>query len=69
VGVERAVTRWYAQRQLIEQEIAALQARFEQLQSSDESQAATEHVDVERQLAEAQARLRGLGACPRPMMG
>jgi hypothetical protein len=69
VGVERAVTRWYALRQLIQQEIAALQARIEQLQSGDESLATSELVEVKRQLAEAQARLLTLGPCPKPMMG
>jgi hypothetical protein len=69
VGVERAVTRWYALHQLIEQEMATLQARFEQLQSENKGQATPELVQVEQQLAEAQARLRGLGVCPKPMMG
>ena len=69
MGVERAVTRWYALRQLIEQEIAALQVRLEQLQSSAETPATTELAEVEQQLAEVQARLRGLGSCPKPMMG
>lgn len=69
MGVERAVTRWYARRQLVQQEVATLQARFEQLQSGDESLATAELLEVERQLAEAQARLHSLGPCPKPMMG
>jgi chromosome segregation ATPase len=69
VGVERAVTRWFARRQQLQQEIATLQARFEQLQSGDESLATTELLEVEQQLAEAQARLRSFGPCPKPMMG
>ena len=69
MGIERAVTRWYALRQLIEQEIAGLQARFEQLQSGDETPATTELAEVEQQLVEAHARLRDLGPCPKPMMG
>jgi hypothetical protein len=67
VGVERAVTRWYVQRQQIQQNIDALQARLEQ--SQQEGQASTERSEVERQLAEARARLLALGSCPKPMMG
>lgn len=67
MGVERAVTRWYALRQTIQQEIDALQARLEQLQAQDQS--AQERAEIEQQLMAAQARLREHGPCPRPMMG
>ena len=67
MGVERAVTRWYARRQEIQREIDTLQARLEQVQS--EHQPPQERVEAEQQLAEAQARLLKLGPCPRPMMG
>jgi hypothetical protein len=67
VGAERAVTRWYARRQTIQDEIAAQQARLEQLRSAGQN--ATECAEAEQQLAAAQARLRELGPCPKPMMG
>lgn len=67
MGVERAVTRWYAQRQSIQEEIVALQARFEQAQT--ENRPAQERVEAEQRLADAQARLLRLGPCPKPMMG
>lgn len=67
MGVERAVSRWYALRQPIQQEIDALQLQLEQLQAQEPP--ARERADVEQQLALAQARLRALGPCPKPMMG
>lgn len=67
MGVERAVTRWYAQRQTILNEIAALEAKLAQGQHEAENQA--EQVKVEQQLAEARTRLRMQGPCPKPMMG
>lgn len=67
MGVERAVTRWYALRQIIQQEIDALQARLAQLQAQDQS--AQERAEIEQQLLVAQARLREHGPCPKPMMG
>ncbi|HLI71693.1 MAG TPA: hypothetical protein VKV19_18200 [Ktedonobacteraceae bacterium] len=67
MGVERAVTRWYVRRQQIQQDIDTLQARLEQSQQDD--QALVERADIERQLAEARARLLTLGSCPKPMMG
>jgi hypothetical protein len=41
VGVERSVTRWYAQRQVILDEIAALQANLINLQNQQAQQPAT----------------------------
>lgn len=67
MGVERAVTRWYAKRQEILRDIDALQARLEQPQP--ENQAPLDRAEIERQLAEARARLLNLGPCPKPMMG
>lgn len=69
MGVERAVTRWYARLQTIQQEITMLQARVEELRPADQSSASAEFVEAERQLAEAQRRLLVLGPCPKPMMG
>ncbi len=67
MGVERAVTRWYVQRQLIEREIATQQALLEQLPAS--AQSSPERAEAERRLAEARKRLLDLGTCPKPMMG
>ena len=67
MGAERAVTRWYARRQMILAEIATQQASLEQLRS--ESQPSEARASAERQLAATQARLRDLGPCPRPVMG
>jgi len=73
LGVERAVTRWYLQRQLILDEIATLEAKLtlsqaqeQTLNESNATQAAEEYL---QQLAKAQEKLRVLGSCPRPMMG
>jgi hypothetical protein len=67
VGVERAVTRWYARRQLLQYTIVALEARLEQFQL--EAQVSTERNEIEQQLLDAQLHLRQLGSCPKPMMG
>ncbi len=76
MGVERAVTRWYVQRQIILAEIAHLVEKQEQASHSEVKQAeeavtaSTLSSDaVTLQLEQAQRRLKGLGHCPRPMMG
>lgn len=83
MGVERAVTRWYVQRQVILDEIVALQASLITLQQqattgqlSDEAATdtgtqgnAASITETERKLAEAQSRLLALGPCPKSMMG
>ncbi len=75
MGVERAVTRWYLQRQSILNEIATLEAELakdtqaqEQKQGPDNN---SEQIDAEirQQLVNAQQKLRTLGPCPKPMMG
>jgi len=67
VGVERAVTRWYALRQTILREVDALQVQLERLQAQDQPD--WECAEVRQQLALAQARLFAIGPCPKPMMG
>ena len=69
MGVERAVTRWYAQRQLLLQEIASLESAM--APSTDNDGATTQQADTEmvRTLARAREKLHTLGDCPRPMMG
>jgi hypothetical protein len=69
VGVERAVTRWYVQRQAYLDEIASLEARLAQIRTRGQEAANKEREEIEQQLANAQARLRALGPCPKPMMG
>lgn len=78
MGVERAVTRWYVLRQPLVDEIAALQARLDQLeQQAREVQAEPTQTPIEPNLLEkvelqlrtAQTRLKALGPCPKPMMG
>ena len=68
MGVERAVTRWYARQQILQGEIAALQARLAQEQTDDKKLAPAELALV-NQLADAERRLLDLVPCPRPMMG
>ena len=75
MGVERAVTRWYLQRQSILDEIATLEAELakdtqtqEQKQGPGNSSEQAE-AEIRQQLANARAKLRTLGPCPKPMMG
>ena len=68
MGVERAVTRWYLQRQRILDEIATLQAQLAARQTREKKQE-PEDTDIARQLTIAQEKLRVLGPCPKPMMG
>jgi len=75
MGVERAVTRWYLQRQSILNEIATLEAKLARDRQTQEQKQgvgnSSEQVDPEirQQLAKAQEKLRTLGPCPKPMMG
>lgn len=66
MGVERSVTRWYLQRQMILNEIASLEERLRQLSQSRQE---GEQASLEQQLSGAHKKLRDLGACPKPMMG
>lgn len=70
MGVEHPVTRWYVQRQLLIDEIAKLEAWLAEAQAdAREANNDVQHTEIEEQLAAAQARLRTLGPCPKPMMG
>ena len=79
MGVERAATRWYVQRQGILSEISSLTTRLAQLPEANtegaehaeqaEHPVQQERADLGRQLAAAHARLLDLGPCPKPMMG
>lgn len=74
MGVERAVTRWYLQRQSILDEIATLKAKLvvdRQTQEQKPGGDNSELVDpeIKQKLVKAQEKLRTLGPCPKPMMG
>ena len=65
MGVERAVTRWYVHRQMILHEIESLERRLQHLPPVGQA----EQNELKQQLAAAREKLRGLGTCPKPMMG
>jgi len=72
MGVERAVTRWYALRQCLLEEIAALEAQLAQTQVQAQQHAGVPPVagtEISRQLAVSRTKLRELGPCPKVMMG
>ena len=70
MGVERSVTRWYLQRQMILNEIASLEERLGQAtQNGQGTPRQEEQAATRQQLAAAHERLRNLGPCPKPMMG
>ena len=73
MGVERSVTRWYAKRHLLLDEIAQLEAALAINASSDEpdSQAplsAQQRAEKTEQLARTRKQLQLLGPCPKPAM-
>jgi hypothetical protein len=68
MGVERSVTRWYLQRQMILNEIASLEERLRRTTRSGQP-AQAEQETLQQQLFAAREKLRRLGACPKPMMG
>jgi hypothetical protein len=73
MGVERAVTRWYLQRQSLLNEITRLEAQLMQAQALEQSSTASTPVltssEIAQQLARIQGNLKTLGPCPKPMMG
>ena len=69
MGVERAVTRWYLQRQTYENEAAALEAKLGEMRTNGQELESKERAEVEKQLADIRAKLHALGPCPKAMMG
>lgn len=69
MGIERAVTRWYLQRQSCQYEIASLEAELAGMRTGGQKPESKERTDAEKQLATRQTRLRTLGPCPKAMMG
>lgn len=67
MGVERAVIRWYAQRQVLLEELASI--NLIDAQDADTPLPQQERQQQEQKRAEIQRRLRQLGPCPTPMMG
>lgn len=78
MGVERSVTRWYLQRQLIIDEIAQLEVKQEPISNEKavvepEDESVTDGKESQEavglQLTAARRKLKALGHCPKPMMG
>jgi hypothetical protein len=69
MGVERAVTRWYVQRQVFLDKIAELEAKLQPARENTQPLPPEEQAALKRQIAEAQEKLRLMGSCPKPMMG
>lgn len=69
MGVERAVTRWYVQRQVLLNEIAELEAKLRPPGIDAQQIESKAAADLKRQISEALEKLRLMGSCPRPMMG
>ncbi len=69
MGIERAVTRWYLQRQSCQREITALEAKLAEMRTMEQKPEDKERTDVEGHLVNTQTRLRTLGPCPKAMMG
>jgi hypothetical protein len=75
VGVERAVTRWYALRQSLGEEITRLEAKLAEPPDANQgtqdpsSQETLDLQAMQEELAKAQEKLHLLGPCPQPMMG
>ena len=70
MGVERGVSRWYAQRQLILENIKSLEEKLASISEASETrQAPEEAASIQAQLAEARERLHALGPCPQSLMG
>jgi hypothetical protein len=69
MGIERAVTRWYIQRQAYENEAAALEAKLSEIRNNAQGLESKERAEVEKKLAHVRARLHALGPCPKAMMG
>jgi hypothetical protein len=69
MGIERAVTRWYLQRQAYENEVATLEVRLGEMRTNGQESESKERSEVAKQLVDTRARLLTLGPCPKPMMG
>ncbi|EFH86268.1 hypothetical protein [Ktedonobacter racemifer] len=74
MGVERSVTRWYVERQMLLSEISALEAKLtpdtsKEASANTESATPSQADEVAQQVSQAQQKLHLLGPCPKPIMG
>ncbi len=69
MGVERAVTRWYVQRQILLNEIAELEAKLQPAGVDAQQTDSKEATALKLQIATTLEKLRLMGSCPKPMMG
>ncbi|GLV56909.1 hypothetical protein KDH_37480 [Dictyobacter sp. S3.2.2.5] len=80
MGVERSVTRWYIQRQMLEHELAQLESQLDQGQAQTEDETAApasisgengenSPEELLQKVAMTRVKLKSLGHCPKPMMG
>jgi hypothetical protein len=69
MGVERAVTRWYVQRQILLNEIAELEAKLQPSGVDAQQTESIETAALKRQISDVLEKLRLMGSCPKPMMG
>jgi hypothetical protein len=69
MGIERAVTRWYIQRQTYANEVALLETKFGEMQTDGQEPERKELAEIEKQLIHARTKLHFLGPCPKAMMG
>jgi len=70
MGVERGVSRWYAQRQLILENIKSLEEKLASISEASEARQASEiDASIQAQLTKARERLHALGPCPQSLMG
>lgn len=70
MGVERSVTRWYIQRDIILKEIELLETKLAITPAGNQPfSGEKESADALLQLARAREKLVTLGPCPKPMMG
>jgi hypothetical protein len=69
MGVERAVTRWNVQQQMLLYEIAALEAKLQLPHANTQQPESEAQATIKRQIAEAREKLRLAGSCPKAMMG
>jgi hypothetical protein len=69
MGIERATTRWYLQRQAYENEAASLEIKLSAILTKGQEPESKERAEVENQLAHTRAMVHALGPCPKAMMG
>ena len=76
MGVERSVTCWHAQRQIILNEIVLLESQLRHMSVSvslvnvqTANMPDARIAELLQQLVKAREKLSSLGPCPKPMMG